>query len=276
MSFRRFDKEVSGVYALSHSVGVIPQRDVRPGGNDATWKRDNPNWIPVLTLIRQDLKKDLEPALKAQAADAAGRWNRELATHLAVAQIDELLGFYRSITGRRYLAFQKRLIALQTEGSTEFMTAFASGGRDPKKVAEAEPSAAQLDARKKVITMSWLNQVEPKLGAAVSPSHGANPGADKEINDMMIDAVAKMRGTALDALLVQYQSDFAAFSTFQSSPTVRALLAVYSDVARDAAAEPVKPGSDFKAALQQSVAQHTPAWKAAYEAGRVAQAPAVK
>jgi hypothetical protein len=77
-----------------------------------------------------------------------------------------------------------------------------------------------------------------------------------------------MRGTELDALLVQYQGDLAAFSTFQASPTAKALIAVYGDVARDAAAEPVKPGSDFTAALQHSVAQHTPAWKAAYEAGR--------
>jgi hypothetical protein len=43
---------------------------------------------------------------------------------------------------------------------------------------------------------------------------------------------------------------------------------VYSDIVRDAAVEPVKPGSDFRAVLQQSVAQHTPAWKTAYEAGR--------
>jgi hypothetical protein len=40
------------------------------------------------------------------------------------------------------------------------------------------------------------------------------------------------------------------------------------NVAKDATAEPVKPGSDFKAALQQSVSQHTLAWKAAYELGR--------
>jgi hypothetical protein len=32
----------------------------------------------------------------------------------------------------------------------------------------------------------------------------------------------------------------------------------------------------FMGALQHSIELHTPAWKAAYEAGRVAQAPAVK
>jgi hypothetical protein len=43
---------------------------------------------------------------------------------------------------------------------------------------------------------------------------------------------------------------------------------VYGNVMKDAAAEPVKPGAAFMAALEHSVAQHSPAWKAAYEAGR--------
>jgi hypothetical protein len=239
------------------------------GGNDATWKRDNPNWIPVLTLIREDLKKDLEPALKAQAADDAVRWNHELASHLSAAEVDELLSFYRSDTGRRYLAFQRCLIAIQEEGSAEIMATFASGGRDPKAVDEPEPSPAQLDARKKLVALSWADKVTPELGASVSPSHGASASDDKVIADMMNEIVATRRGTELDALLAQYQDDFAAFSAFHASPAAKALLAVYGHVARDAAAEPVKPGAGFKTALDQSVARHTPAWKAAYEAGRV-------
>lgn len=71
------------------------------GANDDTWKRDNPNWLPVLHLIRNDLKKDIEPALTAQAAESAIRWDRELAAHLSAAQIDQLLAFYRSDIGRR-------------------------------------------------------------------------------------------------------------------------------------------------------------------------------
>jgi hypothetical protein len=46
------------------------------------------------------------------------------------------------------------------------------------------------------------------------------------------------------------------------------LIAVYGNLAKDASTEPVNAGTAFMTALQQSVAQHTPAWKAAYEAGR--------
>jgi hypothetical protein len=245
------------------------------GGNDATWKRDNPNWMPVLNMVREDLKKDLQPALTAQAADTAGRWNLELATHLSANQINELLGFYGSDTGRRYLAFQKRLIAVQVEGTSTFVTGMASGGLDPKQVVDSAPSAAQLDARKKLVALSWTSQVMPALGPAASPSHGASASDDKAINDMIVDALAKMRGPELDALGSQYQKDFTAFGAFQASPMARALISVYGALAKDIAAEPAGASAAFMGALQHSIELHSPAWKAAYEAGRVAQASSV-
>lgn len=238
------------------------------GGNDSTWKRDNPNWMPVLALVREDFKRDLEPALIAQAADVAVLWNRELAGHLSAAQIDALLAFYRSDTGRRYLAFQKRLMAIQVEGSTELLNAIASVERDSKTILESEPSSARVDARKKLIALSWLTQIRPQMGVAGSPSHGASASDDKEMDDMLIDAIVKTRGPQLDALLEQYQSDLAAFSAFHASPMAQALLAVYGEVAKDAPAERGKARSDFAAVLQKSVERHTPAWRAAYEAGR--------
>jgi hypothetical protein len=245
------------------------------GGNDTTWKRDNPNWMPVLNMVREDLKKDLQPALAAQAADAALRWNRELAAHLSSNQIEQLLGFYRSDTGRRYLAFQKRLIAVQVDGTSAFVTAMASGGMDPKQVSESTPSAAQLDARKKVVALSWTSQVMPALGPAASPSHGASASDDKAINELMVDALVKTRGPELDALDSQYRNNFTEFATFQASPMAKALISVYGELGKDAAAEPAGPSAAFMSAIQHSLDLQTPAWKAAYEAGRVAQTPVV-
>ncbi|HEY6621578.1 MAG TPA: DUF2059 domain-containing protein [Steroidobacteraceae bacterium] len=237
------------------------------GGNDGTWRRDNPNWLPVLNLISRDLKKDLEPALVTQTAESAIRWNRELAAHLSAGQINSLLAFYHSDVGRRYLAFQKRLMAVQVQGTSALVAGMASGGMDPKEVAVSSPSAAQLDARKQLLALSWVIQIMPAMGAA-DPGRGASASADKTINDMLVDAVAKMRGPEIDALRRQYQDDLPAFSSFQESPAAKALIGVYRNVATDAAAEPVKPGMALMAVLQQSVAKHTPAWKAAYEAGR--------
>jgi hypothetical protein len=40
------------------------------GNGDDTWKRGNPNWLPVLELIRNDIKRDIGPAIEAQHAGA--------------------------------------------------------------------------------------------------------------------------------------------------------------------------------------------------------------
>jgi hypothetical protein len=244
------------------------------GANDPTWKRDNPNWAPVLQLISNDLKKDLGPTLVEQAEQNAVRWNRELTAHLSAAQIHHLLAFYHSGVGRRYLAFQKGLLAVQTEGVSALITGVASGGRDPKQVARFPPSAAQFEARKQLAALSWIIQVTPPMGTAVSLSQGTTAADDKAIRDIIVNAIATMRGPELDVLQRQYQADLVAFSAFQESSAAKALIAVYGDVTKDAASERVKPGAAFAAALQESIAQHTPAWKAAYEAGRTTQ-PAV-
>jgi hypothetical protein len=243
------------------------------GGSDPTWKRDNPNWLPVMNSVRADLKKDLTPVLNAQVANNALRWNRALATHLSTSQIDELLGFYHSDTGRRYLAFQKRLMAVQIEGTSSFVTAVASGGMDPKVVPESPPTAAQMESRKHIVALSWMSQVTPAMGVAGSPSHGTNASGDKAINDMMVDALVKTRGRALDELDHQYQQDLVAFSTFQASSMAKALISVYGDVTKEAADDSTAPGRDFPNVLQHSVDLHTPAWKAAYEAGRIPKQP---
>jgi hypothetical protein len=135
-------------------------------------------------------------------------------------------------------------------------------------VAQSPPPAAQFEARKQLAALSWIIQVTPPMGTAVSLSQGTSAADDKAIRDIIVNALATMRGPELDVLRRQYQADLVAFSAFQESAAAKALIAVYGDVMQDAAAESVKPGAAFAAALQESIAQHTPAWKAAYEAGR--------
>jgi Uncharacterized protein conserved in bacteria (DUF2059) len=238
------------------------------GANDPTWKRDNPNWSPVLQLISNDLKQDLGPMLAEQATNDTVRWNRELSAHLSAAQIDHLLAFYHSDVGRRYLAFQKRLIAVQTEGAFALVAGVPSGGPDPKQIALFPPSAAQLAARKQLVALSWVIRVTPPMGAAFNAGQPVSAADDKAIRDIIIDAIAKMRGPELDVLHAQYQADLEAFSAFQESSAAKALIAIYGNVKKDSAADDGKPGAAFAAALQQSIAPHTPASTVAYEAGR--------
>ena len=246
------------------------------GGNDSSWKRDNPNWLPEMNRVREDLKNDLKPALAADVSKTALLWNRALATHLSTSQIDELLGFYRSNIGRRYRAFEERLIAIQVEASSTYTVAFASGGTASKRVADPPPSEAQTEIRKRILALSWADQVTPAMGAAASPSHGASASDDKAVHDMVVGLLVLTRGPALDELAHQYQQDLNAFSTFHQSAMAKSLISVYGDVAKESADDGSPPGLNLTTALQHSVNLHTLAWNAAYEAGRTAKQPVVQ
>jgi hypothetical protein len=234
--------------------------------SDSTWRGDNPNWSSVYNIVHDDLNRDVGLLLLAQVRDMAAHWDHELMARLTPGQIDELLKFYRSDVGRRYLAFQKRLIAVQEEVLSASVVGRASAGADPHRVTVA-PTVAQIDSRQSAAALSWVYLTV--LGPSSRPSLNASAADDKIIHDMMVDALAKMRGPELDQLNAQYHADLPAFATFQGSPVAKALILVYGFVAKDVQADPAAPGTVFAAALQRSVEQHTPEWKAAYKAGRV-------
>jgi hypothetical protein len=81
-------------------------------------------------------------------------------------------------------------------------------------------------------------------------------------------AGTKVRGPELDQLGTEYGNDLHAFASFQESPAAKALISIYGVMAEDVQVDPAAPGVAFAAALRRSVEQHSPEWKAAYEAGR--------
>jgi ankyrin repeat protein len=266
------DRDINSAVAL---FAALQLRVI--GGDDPTWKGDNPNWKPVFNMVRDDLKRDLKPVLNAQTTDLAPVWDRTLAAHLSTAEINGLLSFYRADVGRSYLAFQKRLISIQGEAAAALIVAVASGGIEPDRALESSPpSKAQMDGRDRVIALSWISKIRPALGAVGSPSRGANPSEDQSLNDMTDRAAVKLRGPELDALSRKYQRDFTAFVTYQESPMAQALIAVYGAMMKEAVGHASSGGAAFTSALEHSVEIHTPAWKAAYEAGRAAKQSVAK
>jgi hypothetical protein len=147
-----------------------------------------------------------------------------------------------------------------------------SGGADPKEMPVSPPSVAQIQLRRKVLALSWADQVLPSLGSLASPSRGASAADDKAIRDMMADMVVKTRGRELDELRRQFEGEFEAFSAFHASPAAKALVSVYAAMSKESAGDAAKQGILMQSTLLHSVEIHRPAWKAAYEAGRTKQA----
>ena len=254
---------------MNSTIDMLAAVQVRiVGAKDSTWKGDNPNWTQVFNIVHDDLSRDVGLLLQAQVRDTAAHWDHELPAHLAPSQIDELVKFYRSEVGRRYLAFQKRLMAIQQEVLSRSVVSRASADADSHRV-PVVPTAAQVESRKRVAALSWVYLMLTALGPSGSPSRHARANDDKAIHDMMVDALTTVRGPELDQLNAQYHADLPAFASFTESPVAKALILVYGFVAKDVQADPKAPGIAFAAALQRSIEQHTPEWKAAYEAGRV-------
>ena len=252
---------------LNSTLDMLAAVQVRViGAKDPTWKGDNPNWSAVYSIVHDDLSRDVGLLLVAQVRDMESHWDHGLPAHLTPSQIDQLVKFYRSDVGRRYLAFQKRLIAIQQEVLSRSVVGRASASSNADRVPEAA-TAVQIESRKRVAALSWVYLVMTEVGPT-DPAHQANAADDKIIHDMMVDALATMRGPELEQLSSQYQADLRAFATFQGSPPAKALILVYGFVAKEIQADPAAPGMAFATALQRSVEHHTPEWKAAYEAAR--------
>ncbi|HEY6619780.1 MAG TPA: hypothetical protein VIY68_09565 [Steroidobacteraceae bacterium] len=253
---------------INPTIDMLAAVQVRiVGAKDSTWKEDNPNWMQVYNIVHDDLSRDVGLLLQAQVRDTAAHWDHELPAHLTPSQIDELVKFFHSEVGLRYLAFQKQLIAVQQDVLSVSVVGRASADPDPHRVAVAA-TAAQIESRKSVAALSWVYLMLTALGPSGSPGRNASANDDKTIHDMLIDALATVRGPELDQLKAQYHADLPAFATFTESPVAKALISVYGFVTKDVQADPKAPGIAFATALQRSIEQHTPEWKAAYEAGR--------
>jgi hypothetical protein len=253
---------------LNSTLDMLAAVQVRViGAKDPTWKGDNPNWSAVYSVVHDDLSRDVGLLLVAQVRDRESHWDHELPAHLTPSQIDELVKFYRSDIGLRYVAFQKRLMAIQQEVLSRSVVGRVSASANANRVPEAA-TAVQMESRKRVAALSWVYLVMTEVGPTANPAHPAGAADDKIIHDMMVDALATMCGPELDRLNTEYRADLPAFATFHKSPVAQALILVYGSVAKGIQADRADPGIAFAAALQRSVEQHTSEWKAAYEAGR--------
>jgi hypothetical protein len=249
------------------SVAALEMRVI--GAGDATWNAANPRWKPLFNRIRSDLKRDLRPAAEAQASATASLWDRELAAHLSAARIDTLLGFFRSPAGRRYLALQQRLNALESGAISGMFSGLAGGGSTVGTIPPAPPaSRAVLQQRKHLLELCWARLTFPILGAASDKRPRVDSVAFGSLWDNSMQLVATTKGPVVDRLQRQYGADLPRFAAFERSPAAVELLAVYGAAVKESMIHANDAGNPLGAALRRSVARHAAAWKAAYRAAQ--------
>jgi ankyrin repeat protein len=236
------------------------------GPNDPAWNHSNPRYVALFKIVRQDLQHDLEPALQAQMAQGIRELADVLGSRIPEADVKQLLGFYRSNKGQRYIAFQYRLSAVQAQGITELTMGLAGAGMN--SASNPAPSQALLDQRRRLMTDSWFSLVLPD---AINSFKGSTSGAQQpdagSFLRAMLDVVARNHGPEIDVVGREYANDLPQFESFHRSSAAKSLLAAMHAGMEMAAGRPVS-SDPFKVALDRSIAMHSPQWKAAYEAGR--------
>jgi hypothetical protein len=221
--------------------------------DDPGWNRSNPHWVALFKTVEQDLARDVGPALQARMADGVREIAGTLGSHLTAADVRQLLAFYRSEKGQRYIAFQQRLGAIQTQGVTQLTGAImgAGGNTAPSDA----PSQKRLDARRRVLANSWMSLIVPDAMTTNQTSSTQQPDK-RAFFDAMLDVVAKTHGPELDALEREYANDLPQIEAFHHSPAATSLLSAMRAVMQQAGAHP-QSSDPFKAALDCQPASKT-------------------
>jgi hypothetical protein len=257
------------VDALVDVTAIFQLRGFAP--NDPAWNPSNARWAGLANLIRRDLRRDLSPDIGGLQRMLDAEWDAALTKGLTGPQVDRLLVFYHSAVGRRYVSFQKRLADVRASADTEMVSRMLSGGAGSPR--PAEPPQDVLVARQHLLDDSWKSVVD----SSPSIAPGQNPGNDRVESDrfaaqMISSFTVRAHGSELDDLRRQYASDLPNFERFHQSAGVRTLLVAAQGVGRDSPAA-AQSFSAFQAALDRSIAEHRPEWRAAFAGAQTETSP---
>jgi hypothetical protein len=170
------------------------------------WTPQQPKWHTVLEFVKADLRKDVQPALRASSLQSDQAAAHEYASHAQVTDMDELLKFLSSPDGARYIAFQNLLRLISNQALESLMA------QEP--ITPEEPSDAVLKHREQLLSLGIESRIAADVGG--TPRVPSSPGSST-----MLQNTARREGTALDALFSEYGASLPAFTAFTQSTTAK-------------------------------------------------------
>lgn len=266
---------LSGTDDPSAGVDVLAamQIPVVTGGFGAL-PRTDPRWQPLFNKIRGDLLRDVTPAYQARRAQLQRRWDGVLANQMSTQDIQQLNAFFRSQVGRRYLAFQRQLDAIQVEAITQSTKRMLLGDTGPTTPATSVEGPQVIERRKQLLRLSWSASATTTTLTATGIKDPGTQALTKEF----LDASATTHGAQLDALRAQFGDSLQDFAAFQRSSGAVALMSGYGNLIKDATNGRSTTPDPIKTAIDVSVASHTAEWRRMPGAGPAAPsvAPATR
>ena len=187
---------------------IVPLLARSVAQEDGSWGPNHPRWKDVTNQITIDLHKDLDAsAARAQIALSA-MWQGQLRESLRNSDIAQLLAFFRSPRGLRYLDFQQKLQAIALKAGESLMETLGSGQFSADENVSDVASSDLRAIRGHIESLSLpatLMRSQKAMGEGMS----------------MVEKVAVMsRGNEIDALAEQYKGDILAFDRFNHSSAI--------------------------------------------------------
>lgn len=221
----------------------------------AGWNEADARWQHLKDVIAQDLRYDMGPLIVARADQIDAGWQRSLTTSLTPEQRSELLQFFDSDAGHRYLIFQSRLSAL--EDSAVVISDAAPGG--PPATMAAGPNREVLGDRYRLLELAWGGA---KARYEDDPFCEPLKGRAK----VQLERIIALAGTQIDALQMDYRDDLPAFGAFQQSAAATAAAAAGRRILGETATTSSGSAATWEAALRRATQIHAAEWSAEYRA----------
>ena len=210
------------------------------------WTPQQPKWQSVLEFVKADLRKDVQPALRASALRSAQAAAHEYASHAQDSDMDAMLKFLNSQDGSRYIAFQSELKSISNQALESLMA------QEP--ITPESPSDAVLKRREQLLSLGIDSRIAVDGGG--TPRSPSSPGSST-----ILENTARREGTALDALFSEYESSLPGFIAFTQSTTAKHFFTAAEPALRMNMAQSSIAAGDFADA---ELRNYAPRWVAFY------------
>jgi hypothetical protein len=222
--------------------GLVKQLDPA----NPAWTPQQPKWHTVLEFVKADLRKDVQPALRASALRSAQAAAHEYASHAQDTDMEALLKFLNSQDGARYIAFQNELRSISNQALESLMA------QEP--ITSEEPSDAVLKRREQLLSLGIDSRIAVDGGG--TPRGPSSPGSST-----ILENTARREGTALDTLFSEYEASLPSFIAFTQSTTAKHFFTAAEPALRMSRAQSSIADDDFADA---ELTDYGPRWVAYY------------
>lgn len=225
------------------------------------WNETDPRWEPMRQTIMRDCAARREFRIRSVQSELQRMYRDALANsyaqHLSRADAESLLRFYSTDTGRRFLAFQNRLTAIEFDSMQKALVRAAPdggvGASTPALSSVPAPAPDVVKRRAAILLMARQTLLMMRWQQDATKSGGDSSGW--AVAPIIMNMATTMEGEAIDQIEKEYARDLPAFSAFLSWPAeqheIRALADAQMSFGTASATQLIKLAPEWNGDLQK-------------------------